>query len=434
MQAHTPITTSTTSTSSTTTTDLSAFNFHLHLPNVEQQYQQYQSFVSDWNVFLTNDKYLSNLVSAYQSIADALASKMSSVSLSPMVLQGTIIVLTTIIIQSMMNPFRNMGPDVPYPKGRYDPVSAKTYFDRRPGLVASRGLQVLVQSLQFAIATILVPALFSQQPQHQEQQQQKQEEEEEQGRQLAQLLCRLGSTYIKVGQSLSIRTDLLSPPYIRGLQTLQDQVPPFDSQQAFDMIEEEWGASLDTVVTDITPLPIASASLGQVYKATLLRKPQQQTYDNNNNNDDTDNSFELQQEVAIKIQRPNIMETIALDMYLLREYVAPAVKKIGNLNSDTIGTVDAWGLGFVDELDYIREAKNSEFFSEKIAATPLQNVVFAPKVISEYSTNKVLVTEWVDGERLDKSSQEDVNKLCSIAMNTYLTMLLEIGMLHCDPQ
>lgn len=228
---------------------------------------------------------------------------------------------------------------------------------------------------------------------------------------LAKLLTKLGPSFIKVGQSLSIRTDLLSPAYVRGLQTLQDQVPPFSSKIAKEILQKEWGRPIDEVVSYISPEPVAAASLGQVYKATLR---------------------EGGQEVAIKVQRPNIMTQVALDMYLLRQ-MAPIAKSVFKLNTDTVGTVDAWGTGFVDELDYLQEAKNAEEFAESIETTPLKDVVFAPPVIEKYSTVRVLTTEWVVGERLDKSSSQDVTVLCSIAMNSYLTMMLESGLLHCDP-
>ena len=214
-----------------------------------------------------------------------------------------------------------------------------------------------------------------------------------------------------VGQSLSIRTDILSPAYARGLASLQDQVPAFDTKTANQILEEEWGQSVDSVLSNISSEPVAAASLGQVYKATLRK-------------DGT--------EVAIKVQRPNIMDQIALDMHLLREF-APVAKRTFSLQTDTVGTVDAWGKGFVDELDYIKEAENGKLFMERIQDTPLKDVVFSPKVVDELTTGKVLVTEWIDGERLDKSSNADVTVLCSIAMNTYLTMLLELGILHCDP-
>ena len=231
--------------------------------------------------------------------------------------------------------------------------------------------------------------------------------EEKRGMELAQLLTKLGPTFIKIGQSLSIRTDILSPAYIRGLTSLQDQVPAFDTKTAKEILEDEWGAPIYSKLQSIGDKPIAAASLGQVYRATMKDG----------------------RDVAIKVQRPNIMNQIALDMHLLREF-APIAKRTFNLNTDTTGTVDAWGLGFVDELDYTQEAQNGKLFMEKIQDTPLKDVVFSPEIVDELSTSRVLTTEWIDGERLDRSSNEDITVLCSICMNTYLTMLLELGLLH----
>lgn len=231
---------------------------------------------------------------------------------------------------------------------------------------------------------------------------------------MAELLTTLGPTFIKIGQSLSIRTDLLSPGYVRGLATLQDQVPPFSTSVARDILEEEWGRPISDVLEGpvyLTSEPIAAASLGQVYKAKLKGSGR---------------------DVAIKVQRPDIGEQIALDMHLLREF-APIAKRTFNLNTDTVGTVDTWAVGFVSELDYLEEARNAGEFTEQINDTPLGDVVFAPAVVDELSTRRVLVSEWIDGERLDKSDKKDVTVLCSIAMNTYLTMLLELGLLHADP-
>lgn len=228
---------------------------------------------------------------------------------------------------------------------------------------------------------------------------------------LSTLLTELGPSFIKIGQSLSIRTDLLSPAYVRGLKTLQDQVPPFPTAEAKEIIEEELGKPIDSIFSEFSSEPVAAASLGQVYRARLR---------------------EDGREVAIKVQRPDIMNQIALDMHLIRE-IAPVLKRTFNLNTDLVGTVDAWGLGFVDELDYISEARNAEEFTESIQTTTLAGVVYSPPVIEQCTTGKVLTTEWVDGERLDKSSKDDVTILCSIAMNTYLTMMLETGTLHCDP-
>ncbi|KAG7373548.1 ABC1 family protein [Nitzschia inconspicua] len=307
-------------------------------------------------------------------------------------------------------------PSKPYPLSTYDPLAAQAYFDQRPLLVLQRTLFIATKSLAFGLS-LLQDKLTNQWETNMDQR----------GLELAELLTQLGPTFIKVGQSLSIRTDLLPPPYVRGLASLQDRVPAFDSTTAYQILMDEWGItdSIYDIVSEISQEPVAAASLGQVYKAKL----KSDVLGDDNNNDDDDRTTI---EVAIKVQRPDISTQIALDMHLLREAAKPA-KRWFNLNTDTVGTVDAWGSGFVDELDYLQEARNAEYFREAILETPLKDVVFAPRVIDEFSTSKVLVTEWIDGERLDRSAKEDVTILCSIAMNTYLTMLLEMGILHCDP-
>jgi predicted unusual protein kinase regulating ubiquinone biosynthesis (AarF/ABC1/UbiB family) len=134
---------------------------------------------------------------------------------------------------------------------------------------------------------------------------------------------------------------LLPPAYVRGLSTLQDRVPAFDSAMAYDIIKDEWGVdNLYDVLSDITPQPIAAASLGQVYKAKLKRTRrrmmiQEDDPDMDDHDDDDMDLVTTTTTVAIKVQRPNISEQIALDMYLLRE-VAKPVKRIFNLNTDTV--------------------------------------------------------------------------------------------------
>jgi len=156
---------------------------------------------------------------------------------------------------------------------------------------------------------------------------------------------------------------------------------------------------------------VAAASLGQVYKGAL---------------DDG-------RAVAVKVQRPQMQRQIALDMHIIRDYLAPAAKLLG-VPGDLVGTADAWGTGFVAELDYQQEAANAEQFSRQLAGGPLQGKVFAPTVVKEASTYRVLTTEWVDGERLDQAvNRSDVPRLCSVAMIAYLSMMLDSGTLHCDP-
>lgn len=290
---------------------------------------------------------------------------------------------------------------------KYDPVSAKRYFNERVGLVVLRAIEVAIYSGAFLLGLGMdyITGKIS-------------SNSDARAMELSILLTKLGPSFIKVGQSLSIRTDLLSPAYVRGLKSLQDQCPPFSTEEARNIIESELGSRIEEIFVKFPNEPIAAASLGQVYKATISGS--------GDNNDGSGSG--LERDVAVKVQRPNIMNQIALDMHLIRE-VAPVIKRTFNLNTDFVGIVDTWGAGFVDELDYIEEAINAKSFTESIQQTPLSGVVFAPPVVDELTTRKVLTTEWVVGERLDKSAKEDISILCSIAMNSYLTMMLETGLL-----
>jgi len=136
-------------------------------------------------------------------------------------------------------------------------------------------------------------------------------------------------------------------------------------------------------------------------------------------------------EVAVKVQRPNMLEEICLDLMLLRG-VAPLLKRSLGLNSDVEGLVDEWGRGFVAELDYRTEGLKAVEFAEAMRRRNIDTVT-SPEPALDLSTGQVLVSEWVEGERLEKSSSEDVAKLCGVALTAYLTMLLDTGTLHADP-
>jgi predicted unusual protein kinase regulating ubiquinone biosynthesis (AarF/ABC1/UbiB family) len=214
----------------------------------------------------------------------------------------------------------------------------------------------------------------------------------------------------QVGQALSARTDLLPAKYAKGLTGLQDAVPPFSADLGRKVIEQELGIQIDNVFSYLSPEPVAAASIGQVYKGVLRSTGQ---------------------EVAVKVQRPQVLQNVALDLHLMRS-IAPRWQKLKEMNTNLTGLVDAWGTGFINELDYRKEAKATTEFSMAMKERGLGSV-FAPEVISELSSKYVLTTKWVDGQRLVDSDAIDVPRLCAVALNAYLTMMLDTGCLHCDP-
>lgn len=135
---------------------------------------------------------------------------------------------------------------------KYDSVSARKYFDGKVGLVIGRAIEVALLSVTF-LSGIAVDYATGKMDGN----------SEKRAEELSVLLTKLGPSFIKIGQSLSIRTDLLSPAYVRGLKSLQDQVPPFSTAEAREIIESELGSSIEEIFVDFPKEPIAAASLGQ---------------------------------------------------------------------------------------------------------------------------------------------------------------------------
>lgn len=288
----------------------------------------------------------------------------------------------------------------PYPRGEYDPIQARVYYGNHPILVIQRALQLLRISNKFVFNILLDKYIFR----NEESQRPKRAEE------LLQLINKAGPTAIKVGQALSVRPDLIPAEYADSLSTLQDRVPPFEGTKARTILRNELGPSKFDKVHDLQfdKGPVASASIGQVYRG-----------------------FIGETEVAVKVQRPNVLAEIALDLFLVREF-APIYQRITRSATDFQSLANEWGRGFIAELDYTVEAANTQRFTEEMQKRKL-NAVTAPIVLGGYSTDKILVTEWVQGRRLDQSDADDVPRLCSVALNAYLVMLLELQSLHCDP-
>ena len=307
--------------------------------------------------------------------------------------------------------FDDTKVDSPYDAGTstYSIESAAKFYGSKPLFVLKRLLRLAYTTGGFNFKLLLDWRLGT-----------LEKNEKKRAKEALVLANQCGPTFIKLGQALSIRTDLIPEAYALELRKLQDAVPPFASETAFEMIREELRISdLSEKFKSISPEPVASASIGQVYKAELLDG----------------------RVVAVKVQRPNVLGAIALDLYLLR-ILTPlqvklnnAVRKVKTDQGDidvVLSLVDEWGRGFVAEVDYRLEAYNTKQFGLAMQKRGL-NAVTSPAVVEELSGPRVLVTEWMDGTRLDNDASPDVPRLCGVAINAYLTMLLDTGTLHCDP-
>ncbi|PSB09482.1 hypothetical protein C7B76_25240 [filamentous cyanobacterium CCP2] len=232
--------------------------------------------------------------------------------------------------------------------------------------------------------------------------------------QLRTILTQLGPTYIKVGQALSTRPDLVRKDFLEELTKLQDQLPPFPTSIAFNIIERELDRSVSEVYREISPQPVAAASLGQVYQARL----------------------HTGEEVAVKVQRPNLMPTLTLDLYLLRwaaGWMAPWLPL--NLGHDLRMVVDEFGTKLFEEVDYVNEGRNAEKFAANFQDDPTIKV---PSIYWRYSSHKVLTLEWIHGFKLTdtekvRQSNLDTDTLIEIGVTSGLRQLLEFGFFHADP-
>ncbi|KAK8292601.1 hypothetical protein V6Z12_D06G132300 [Gossypium hirsutum] len=208
---------------------------------------------------------------------------------------------------------------------------------------------------------------------------------------LRKILVELGPAYIKIAQAVSSRPDLIPPSYLDELSLLQDRITPFSTEVALDTIEKELGLRIDELFSEISPEPVAAASLGQVYQARLRRSGQV---------------------VAVKVQRPGVQAAISLDILILR-FLAGVVKKAGKFNTDLQAVIDEWASSLFREMDYRKEADNGLKFRRLYGGL---KDVFVPNINMEHTTRRVLVMEWVE-----------VGVYCSF------NQLLENGFYHADP-
>ncbi|XP_021816859.1 uncharacterized protein LOC110759130 [Prunus avium] len=280
----------------------------------------------------------------------------------------------------------------------YDPDSISAYWGKRPRAVLTRITQLL--SVAGGFLSRLVWDIIN-----------KKVKENEVARaiELREIVTSLGPAYIKLGQALSIRPDILSPAAMTELQKLCDKVPSFPDDIAMALIEEELGQPWPNIYSELTSSPIAAASLGQVYKGRLRE------------NGDI---------VAVKVQRPFVLETVTVDLFVIRN-LGLVLRKFPQISIDVVGLVDEWAARFFEELDYVNEGENGTLFAEMMRKDLPQVVV--PKTYQKYTSRKVLTTGWVDGEKLSQSTESDVGELVNVGVICYLKQLLDTGFFHADP-
>ena len=224
----------------------------------------------------------------------------------------------------------------------------------------------------------------------------------------------LGPTFVKVGQALGTRPDLLPLVYVETLATLHDQLPSFPNEIAYAFIKEELGWKPETLFAQFGPDPFAAASLGQVYHAV--------THEG--------------EEVAVKVQRPDLLRVISLDLALVRR-LAALLERFPWLSrrQELVSLVDEFGGKLFEELDYVHEAHLTERFRANFEGLP---GVGAPRVYWEFSSRRVLTTEYIRGIKVtDKVRLEaagvDIMQLLSQGTRANLTQLFEHGLFHADP-
>jgi ubiquinone biosynthesis protein len=227
-------------------------------------------------------------------------------------------------------------------------------------------------------------------------------------------LVELGPAYIKLGQVLSTRPDLLPETYIRELEKLQDDVGPIPIEEIHAIIEEELHARVSKLFTEFDDVPIGTASLGQVHAARLR--------------DD--------RAVVVKVQRPHIREQLAEDIEYFRELASFLTDHTeAGARIDMVGVIQQLERALADELDYRIEARNAASFRRSLAEFPR---ILIPKVIEGYTTHRVLTMERIKGVKISEVSpltrlEHDFHPVADELTRAYLKQITIDGHFHADP-
>jgi len=227
----------------------------------------------------------------------------------------------------------------------------------------------------------------------------------------------LGPSFIKLGQIASTRPDLLPPDVIVELKKLQDNTPTVPFEEIKKVIEASLGKTLDETFVSFDEKPLASASIGQVHRAVLATP-------------------EGNQEVVVKVQRPNVGVTVQRDLELLHIMAAAIERAIPETRIySPIGLVQQFDRSITAELNFMIEGENGERFAKNFEGTPQGELVRFPKVYKQASSKQVLALEFFDGLKVDKAVAAGVPgpEVAKNAVGVVIKMIFEDGFFHADP-
>ncbi len=285
---------------------------------------------------------------------------------------------------------------------KYSPKEDMIWLILRPWILLPRVLYILL-TLIFLLVRILLQANSN-----------SKSVQKNLSKYLFDVITDLGPCFIKLGQALSTRPDLVRQDWLTELTNLQDNLPPFEHKIALKIIKDELGLPANELFDHFPDEPIASASLGVVYKARTKN-----------------NNF-----CAVKVQRPNLYFLIRRDIVILKILATT----FGSLLPLNIGVgigeiIDEFGKALFDEIDYEQEGKNALKFANLFKSNPN---VFIPKLEKDFSSKRVITTSWIDGVKLrDREILEQNNLIPSSYIRTCvisgLQQLFEYGYFHADP-
>ncbi|NOZ59940.1 MAG: AarF/ABC1/UbiB kinase family protein, partial [Euryarchaeota archaeon] len=228
------------------------------------------------------------------------------------------------------------------------------------------------------------------------------------------ILEELGATYIKLGQVLSTRPDLIPKEYIDELSKLQDEALPLSFDEVREVVEQELGRSLEEVFAHFEPTPIASASLAQVHRAKLRSG----------------------ESVVVKVQRPNIARTIEADIALLHQLASLVEARVREARRyNLVGIVNEFAKTIRRELDFMREGRNAERFARNFSSVEYIRI---PKIYWEYTTRRVLCMEYIEGVKISRVEELrargfDLTLIAERLAKAFMKQYFVDGFFQADP-